>query len=119
MPLTFTAITRSKAREVKIRERVKRARDSGVEVVQIDPPETLHRGREIVLDVGLVRHVGGNRETADLLRHPGDPVAVEVDADDTRALGREPAGGGPTKPAGSAGDDRDLVRQALHSAGLH
>ena len=81
-------------------------------MVQIDAPEALDGHREVALDVLLARHVGRDRDAAELRRHPRGAVPVDVHGDDPRALGRQPAGRPSAEASGGAGHHGDLALQA-------
>ena len=51
---------------------------------------------------------------ADLVRHPGSALLVEVRDDDDRALAREPPADGRTDAARAARDDGHAAREPCH-----
>ena len=84
-------------------------------MVQVDAPEALHRHGEVALHVLLARHVGRDRDAADLGRHPRGAVPVDVHGDDSGALARQAPGRPSTQASGGAGHHGDLALQT-HSA---
>src|SRR5262249_44487843 len=97
-----------------------RARDAGVEVVQVDAPEALHRRVNSAVDLVLGADVrsDGQRLAVQRRRDLLGGTSVAIDHDDRSALRRQQPGGGGADPAPGAGDQCDLVGDA-HASSTH
>ena len=93
-----------------------RASDAGVRAEQINRAVLVTSARDQRLDVGVLAHVGGDRESADLLRHGCRGPFVHVGHDHAAgALGGEPARQRPADAAAGAGH-HDVTVGHFHAA---
>ena len=87
------------------------ARDPGVGDEHVDGAEGILRSGNEALDVGLVRHIAGHRQSVDLAGGLQQGVLLQVrQRDASRALRPEATREREPDPARAASDDDGLVR---------